>query len=163
MGGDRGPSSLQTTFPLQRDTTLRLKMAEKQLNRMIAQTLERRPRNSKVEKNVSTQREKAERLEILSLPAGRGGEGRRRGGLSAGALLSAEASPEPLRRRWWLCLSFALLLSRPPGLLRLLRNGWVSRGRRWGGEHLASLLPSWETLSQREPPFPRPRNRDSCE
>ena len=101
-------------------------MAEKQLNRMIAQTLERRPRNSKVEKNVSTQREKAERLEIPILPAGRGGEGLRRGGLSASALLSAEARPEPLRRRWWLCLSFALLLSRPRGLLRLLRNGWGS-------------------------------------
>ncbi|XP_061289379.1 inactive N-acetyllactosaminide alpha-1,3-galactosyltransferase isoform X3 [Bos javanicus] len=162
MGRDPGPSSLQTTtFPLQRDTTLRLKMAEKQLNRMIAQTLERRPRNSKVEKNVSTQREQAERLEIPILPAGRGGEGRIRGGLSASALLSAEARPEPLRRRWWLCLSFALLLSRPRGLLRLLRNGWVSRGRRWGGEHLASLLPRRETLSQGEPPFLRPRNRDS--
>lgn len=164
MGRDPGPSSLQTTtFPLQRDTTLRLKMAEKQLNRMIAQTLERRPRNSKVEKNVSTQRQQAERLEIPILPAGRGGEGRIRGGLSASALLSAEARPEPLRRRWWLCLSFALLLSRPRGLLRLLRNGWVSRGRRWGGEHLASLLPRRETLSQGEPPFLRPRNRDSCE
>lgn len=79
MGGDRGPSSLQTTFPLQRDTTLRLKMAEKQLNRMIAQTLERRPRNSKVERNVSTQREKAERLEILSSRGpGRGGTQTRR-------------------------------------------------------------------------------------
>lgn len=39
-------------------------MAEKQLNRLVAQTLERRPRNSKVGENVSARREKAERLEI---------------------------------------------------------------------------------------------------
>nr|XP_042101134.1 inactive N-acetyllactosaminide alpha-1,3-galactosyltransferase isoform X4 [Ovis aries] len=96
MGGDRGPSSLQTTtFPLQRDTTLRLKMAEKQLNRMIAQTLERRPRNSKVEKNVSTQGEKAERLEIPILRAGRGGEGLRRGGCPPARSSLRRRDPSP--------------------------------------------------------------------
>lgn len=58
-GGDRVPLTLQTTpFLLERDTTPPLKMAEKQLNRMIAQTLERHPKNSKVEKIVSSRGEK---------------------------------------------------------------------------------------------------------
>ena len=81
-GGDRVPSTLQTApFLLERDTTPPLKMAEKQLNRMIAQTLERHPKNSKVEKIVSAGGEKAERLEISQSARwpGRGGGGRRGG------------------------------------------------------------------------------------
>ena len=126
-GGDGVPSTLQTApFLLERDTTPPLKMAEKQLNRMIAQTLERHPKNSKVEKIVSAGGEKAERLEISqsSRWPGRGGGGRR-GGCQR---LSSSPPPHPLPRRpctspipppegtgtrrllLWLCSPFALLL-----------------------------------------------------
>lgn len=97
-------------------------------------------------------------LRFPNLPAGQGG---REGGAEA----VGELAPPPGETRdpgGCVCSSVCRLrsfwpLSRPCCILHLLRNRWVSGGRKYGvrvGGALASLPPSWETLSQGEPQFP---------
>lgn len=107
-------------------------MAEKQRNRIIVQTLERRPRSSKVKKSQRAG-ENVARLGIPARPWPGGRRGPARGG-GAGAPRPRK-EPGPGRPPYCLCLSSFLpwLPRRPRRFLHSPANRCVSGSRRRGG------------------------------